>query len=135
MATIYEERTLKIPEQYPEHTEYWQATSEGKLLFKHCNECNEDHYFPRTHCPHCMSENVVWQEAVGTGEIYSYSVMRHGKPYAIAFVTLDEKLTVMTNIVDCDLDSLQIGQRVKAVFKQSGKDDNKGPFVLCFTPL
>ena len=38
-------------------------------------------------------------------------------PYAIAYVTLDEGPTMMTGIVDCDLDAIRIGQPVRVVFK------------------
>ena len=55
--------------------------------------------------------------ASGKGRIYSYSVMRRvAPPYAIAYVTLDEGVTMMTNIVDCDLDRISIGQEVEATF-------------------
>ena len=55
--------------------------------------------------------------------IYTYSVMRRGapEPYAIAYVTLAEGPTMMTNIVDCDLDGIRIGQKVKVVFKPIGR--------------
>ena len=44
--------------------------------------------------------------------------MRRAKePYAIAYVTLAEGPTMLTNIVDCDLDELRIGQAVAVVFK------------------
>ena len=51
-------------------------------------------------------------------------------PYAIAYVTLDEGPTMMTNIVDCDLDKIKIGQAVRLVFKPS----EGGPPVPMFTP-
>jgi uncharacterized OB-fold protein len=50
-------------------------------------------------------------------------------PYALAYVTLDEGVTVMTNIVDCDLDKIRIGQKVKVVFKPT----EGGPPVPTFT--
>jgi uncharacterized OB-fold protein len=37
--------------------------------------------------------------------------------YAIAYVTLDDGPTMMTNIVDCDFDKLAIGDKVKVTFK------------------
>ena len=60
-----------------------------------------------------------WVNSPGTGSIYSVSVTRRAGPipYAIAYVTLDEGVTLLTNIVDCDLDLLKIGQRVKVCFK------------------
>lgn len=135
MATLYEPRKMVIPETHPEHKEYWEAAEEGKLLIKQCNSCGEYHYYPRVLCPFCMSDKTIWKEAKGTGSIYTYSVIRKGVPYAIAFVTLDEGPRMMTNIVDCDLDALYIDQKVKVVFKQSGDQVNAGPFVPCFTPI
>ena len=37
--------------------------------------------------------------------------------YAIAYVTLDDGPTMVTNIVDCDLDKIAIGDRVRVTFK------------------
>ena len=38
-------------------------------------------------------------------------------PYCLAYVTLDEGVSMITNIVDCDLDAIRIGQKVRVVFK------------------
>jgi hypothetical protein len=53
-------------------------------------------------------------------------------PYCIAYVSLDEGVTMMTQIVDCDLAALKIGQKVKLVFKPTEGD---GPPVPMFTPV
>ncbi|MEI4769943.1 Zn-ribbon domain-containing OB-fold protein [Psychrobacillus sp. FJAT-51614] len=135
MVTTNQSRTMAIPEIHPEHKAYWEAAAEGALLIKQCDSCGEYHYYPRVLCPSCMSEKTTWIEAKGTGSIYTYSVMRRGEPYVIAFVELDEGPKMMTNIVDCDPDTVYINQRVKVVFKQSGEQDNAGPFVPCFTPI
>ena len=126
------ERTIPAPEPNPETKPFWDAAAEGKLLIKRCRACGEAHYYPRTLCPHCFSAETAWQEAKGEGTIYSYSVVRRGAPvpYAIAYVTLAEGVTMMTNIVDCDLDTVRIGQRVRVVFKPS----EGGPPVPMFTP-
>ena len=55
---------------------------------------------------------------------------RADQPYAIAYVTLEEGTTMLTNIVDCDFDRLTIGQHVKLVFKAS----EDGLPVPMFTP-
>jgi uncharacterized OB-fold protein len=51
--------------------------------------------------------------------LHSVSVTRRASPtpYAIAYVRLDEGVTMLSNIVDCDLDALRIGDRVKVCFK------------------
>jgi uncharacterized OB-fold protein len=38
-------------------------------------------------------------------------------PYVIAFVTLEEGVTMMTNITDCPIDAVAIGKKVEVVFK------------------
>lgn len=135
MATTYEPRKMAVPEVHPEHREYWDAAAAGTLLIKHCDSCGEFHYYPRVLCPNCMSDQTKWVEATGMGSVYTYSVMRRGTPYAIAFVELEEGPRMMTNIVDCDLDEIRIGQKVKVSFKQSGDSENPGSFVPCFTPI
>jgi uncharacterized OB-fold protein len=56
--------------------------------------------------------------------------MRHGAPFVIAYVTLDEGVTMLTNIVDCDLEAVRIGQKVRVVYRPS----EGGALVPMFTP-
>jgi uncharacterized OB-fold protein len=127
-----EERTIASPEPNVETQVFWDAAGKGKLMIKTCNSCSKPHYYPRAICPRCFSDQTEWTEAKGTGEIYTFSVVKRAKiPYAMAYVTLDEGVTMMTNIVDTDLDAIKIGQKVKVVFKPT-KD---GPPVPMFTPI
>ncbi len=115
----------------PEITAFWEGAKNGQLLIKRCRDCGKVHYYPRTLCPYCMSDATEWQAASGRGTLYTYSVMRRAKePYAIAFVTLEEGVSLMTNIVDCDLDALRIGQPV-ALRWQPAED---GTPIPVFTP-
>jgi uncharacterized OB-fold protein len=124
-------RTIPAPPVNPEVAPFFAAAAEGRLLVKHCTACHQPHHYPRTLCPFCFSDRTEWREASGQGTIYSYSVMRRVPvPYAIAYVTLPEGVTMLTNIVDCDLDALRIGQAVKVVFKPT----DGGPPVPMFTP-
>lgn len=110
----------KIPAPTPnlETQAYWDATAKGKLMLKYCTSCKQYHHYPRAICPHCFSEKTEWRDASGKGTIYSYTVMRRAPvPYAIAYVTLDEGIAMLTNIVECDFDQLKIGQKVSVVFK------------------
>ncbi len=109
-------RTGPAPDVTPESARYWEAAAKGELLIRRCEDCGEPHHFPRALCPHCFGE-TRWERASGAGEIYSYSVMRRAEqPYAIAYVRLDEGPVIMTNVVDCDSEELEIGARVKIVF-------------------
>ena len=128
MAT--KERKIPAPEPNPETKPFWDAAAQGRLLLKKCLACNQLHYYPRTICPFCGSDRTDWQPAAGTGSIYSWSVMRRAEtPYAIAYVTLDEGVTMMTNIVGCDLNGIRIGQKVRVAFTPT----DGGPPVPTFT--
>ena len=125
------ERTYPAPEPNPETKRFWEAAAQGQLLVKKCLACGEVHYYPRALCPFCGSDRTDWQPASGRGTVYSWSVMRRAEtPYAIAYVTLDEGVTMMTNLVDCDLDGIRIGQKVRVVWKPT----EGGPPLPAFTP-
>jgi len=125
------QRVIPAPPVNPETKHFWDAAAAGKLLLKKCAACGAFHYYPRARCPFCFSDRTEWHQASGRGSIYSYSVMRRAPvPYAIAYVTLAEGVTMMTNIVDCDFDAIRIGQSVRLVFKPT----DGGPPVPMFTP-
>jgi uncharacterized protein len=127
-----QDRKIQAPQPNPETKAFWDAAAVDKLLIGKCNACGETHYYPRALCPFCFSERTALQQASGNATIYTYSVMRRTPiPYAIAYVTLAEGPTIMTNIVDCDLDRIRIGQAVRLIFKPS----DGGPPVPMFTPV
>ena len=114
-------RRVFPPAVTPETQKFWDAAAAGKLLYGYCNACGEPHYFPRSFCPFCFSDQVAWKEASGKAKIYTYSIMRRSPtgPYAIAYVTLAEGPTILTNIVDSDFDAIRIDASVSLVFKPS----------------
>ena len=115
----------------PETREFWSALANNKFLLRGCRSCGQAHWYPRAICPFCASPETEWREASGRGVVYSYSIMRRAKqPYAIAFVTLAEGPTMMTNIVDCDFDGIHIGQEVQVKI-QPNHDGMPSPM---FTP-
>lgn len=110
-------REIMPPVPSPETEEFWKSARGGRLALRYCRGCDRSHYYPRTMCPHCFSDQTEWRDASGTGVIHAFSVMRRAPvPYAIAYVELEEGPLMISNIVNCDLDALRIGQRVKLCF-------------------
>ena len=125
------DRPIPAPELNPEIEPYFEAAAAGRLLLKVCSACNQAFHYPRAICPFCHSSETEWREASGRGTIYSFSVLRRAPiPYAVASVALAEGPQMITNIVDCDLDSLRCNMPVAVVFKPS----EGGPPVPMFTP-
>ena len=119
------------PVVLPEVKPFWDATAEGKLVIPKCAHCGQLIWYPRPFCPACASTSVEWIEASGRGSVYSYTVNRRGVAdlaayrdagvYVIAYVEVEEGPRIMTNIVECDPDSVHIGQRVEVVFHDTGQ--------------
>ena len=75
-----------------------------------------------------MARALSWEQATGTGTVYSFTVTRRGQgqwrdagPYVLAYVELDEGPRMLTNIVECDVDDVHVGQRVSVVFSDTGE--------------
>lgn len=126
-----DERRITVPVPNPETEPFWQAAAEGRFILRACAACGRAHWYPRAICPFCFSDRTEWRPASGRGTIYSFSVMRRAPvPFAIAYVALEEGPVMMTNLVECDLDALAIGQAVAVVFRPT----EGGPQVPMFRP-
>ena len=133
MSTMFQANPLPAPVIEPGTEPYFDAARAGKLMIKYCKVCSKPHFYPRTLCPFCFGD-TEWKEASGTGTIYSFSLMPKAtpNPYCIAYVTLDEGVTMMTQIADCDLATVKIGQKVSVVFKPTTE---QGAPVPMFKPV
>ena len=113
---------------HPESQPFFTALGEGKFLLKHCRACDRAHWYPRAVCPHCFCPETEWREASGRGEIYSWSVSRTvPAPFAVAYVTLDEGPTMMTQLTETDFSRIAIGGRV-ALDVRKAADGTPLPF-------
>lgn len=107
---------------------FWEATREHRLVLPRCRRCATVIWYPRGFCPACGALDVEWIDVPGTGSVYSFSIPRRGQgayrdaaPYVLAYVELDlpdggPGPRMITNIVDCEPESLRIDDRVEVVF-------------------
>jgi uncharacterized OB-fold protein len=122
---------IPSPAVTTETAQFWSKANEGQLSVPQCRSCGKFHWYPRAHCPFCTSHQVELKTASGRGTIYTFSVSRRGKDsYVIAYVTLDEGVTMMTNIVNGDAAKLAIGQPVRLAMVES----ENGQRVPMFEP-
>ncbi len=118
-----------MPRLDAENRFFWTSGADGKLRFLKCQECATFVHPPRPVCRHCLSEKVAPEVVPGTGTIDTFTVnyqeWRPGLevPYVIARVAIDGAPGVFltTNIVGCSVDSVDIGDRVRAKFEQHGE--------------
>lgn len=124
---IMEDRKMPPNCTNPESDPFFAAADQGKFMIRRCTSCKKAHWYPRAVCPFCFG-STEWEEASGEGTIYSFSTMLRSN-FTMAYVTLKEGPTMMTNIVKADPDQLKIGQKVTLEWVQT--DANKVP---CFKP-
>ena len=130
MATPTQDRRPRpsIAETKP----FWDAAARGQLADHGLHRLRQGALVSARHLPVLLQRQD--RMARGSGQGHDLHLQRHARapePYAIAYVTLAEGPTMMTNIVDCDLDTLQIGQPVTVVFRTT----EGGPPVPMFTPV
>ncbi len=119
MATMAFDRTPQAPAESPDNQPYWDGARAGKLILGKCLDTGTLFHYPRKVSPFTLSNNVEFVEAKGTGTIYSWSVARGKEPFCVAYVQLDEGPIMLTNIVECDLDGLACGQKVRVRFRET----------------
>jgi uncharacterized OB-fold protein len=71
-----------------------------------------------------LSTNLEWVKVSGRGRLHSYTIVqqpanaafRDDVPYVYAVIQLDEGPRLVSNMVQCEHDALQVDMPVEAVF-------------------
>jgi uncharacterized OB-fold protein len=116
--------TLAVDRPAPRHSSfaepYWEGTRTRKVLLQYCKESGQYQFYPRPVSVVTGGRDLEWREVSGRGEIFSYTVATIGRPpfaghtpYLIATVTLDEGVNVIANLINCPLDRVAVGMRVR----------------------
>jgi len=102
-----------------------------------CDSCGEMHFPPRLVCRQCKGRKFTKTILAQTGEVETFTVIRVAPtgfadqaPYAVGVVKLDDGVKVTTQIVDCDVETLAIGDKVRLEFRRVQQDGESG--VLCY---
>lgn len=104
---------------------YWEGLNNNKFLIQNCNHCKEMIFYPRVLCPFCGQQDIEFKNHNGRGIIYSFTIVHkthlqgysNETPYVVALIKLDGgNAKLMSNIIECDFEKIQIGMKVKVVF-------------------
>lgn len=127
-----------LPLLTPENTPFWTGGAHGQLLVAHCDACDHAIHPPELVCPVCLSRTVTPRAARGTGVIFSWTINRQAwspetaEPFALAIVSLDGEtgVRITARLIDCDLTTIAIGDRVEVTF-----EEDRGIWFPLFRPL
>ena len=109
---------------------FWEAAKEGKLLVQRCCNCGERIFYPRNICTNCMSSNLEWVQVEGRGKVHTFTIVHYPPfpsfqndvPYVLAVIELKEGPRMLTNIVECSTEKVNIGMEVEVVFDHVTKE-------------
>lgn len=108
---------------------FWRGTAHGELLYQRCRACERTQFPPRQHCAHCQAGEPEWLRSAGRGAVHTFTVVHRAPtaafkdevPYVIALVDLDEGFRMMMNVLGCPPEAVEIGARVRVVFRPHGE--------------
>lgn len=115
------------PRIHADTAAFWEGCREHKLRFQRCRCCGHVRWPAAYLCPECLSSDAELVELPREGVLYSYVVMHkpfHPSvedkvPYVVATVNLAEGVRILTNLVNCDPETLHCGDKVHIDFEDS----------------
>lgn len=119
--------TLGVERSAPRHfafsEPYWQGTREKKLMLQYCRKSGHYQFYPRPVSIFTGTRDYEWREVSGRGQVFSWTVAHMARlpfaghtPFLVATVTLDEGVNLIANLINCPLDQVAIGLRVRATW-------------------
>jgi uncharacterized OB-fold protein len=103
----------------------------------HCTTCDTYYFPPRVVCPKCRRKGQLEKYTFkGLGEIHTFAIVRQAPdtfkrqiPYIVAQVELDEGARLTAQIVNCDIEDVHIGMRVRSCFRRITQYGESGIIV------
>jgi uncharacterized protein len=102
-----------------------------------CVKCGKIHFPPRLVCSKCRGREFAKVVLAQAGVVETFTIIRVAPtgfgdeaPYAVGIIKLDDGVKVTAQIVDCELSTLAIRDRVRLEFRRVQQDGESG--VICY---
>ncbi len=118
------EYTKPLPELDGYAKDFYGFCKKGELRFQRCAECRTWRHVPREMCAECGSFDWEWEPSSGRGTVFSWTVADRAlhpefvddTPYAPTVVEMEEGVRLLSEVMDCPPDELEIGMPVEVEF-------------------
>lgn len=98
-----------------------------------CKQCGNISFPPRLVCPKCKSQTFETVKLSREGKILTFTIIRVGPdkfsketPYVVAIIELNDGVRLTAQVADCDVDKVEIGNKVKLVFRKIQDEGKSG---------
>lgn len=129
MVQYNKEYPTPKPQMNEDTKGFWKHLQEKrKLHVQQCKSCKTYSHPPRPVCHHCRKFELEWVPVTGKGVIYSFVVYHRSVhpgfivPYEVVLVELEEGVRIVSNMVDCGPENIEIGMPVELVVDQVFED-------------
>jgi uncharacterized protein len=103
---------------------YWDSLKEHSIKVQKCDSCGAFRYVPKEICNKCRATAFTWAPIAGTGEVYTFTIVRRAPtpayqqdaPYAIVHVVMEEGFRMIGSLRVDDPESVAIGQPVRVTY-------------------
>ena len=117
---------------------YWrEVPSRYRLEAARCTECGKVSFPARRICPKCRGQDFEQIALSRRGKVVTSTVIHvppdeflNEAPYAVALVETPEGARLMTQVVDCDPDTVLPGMEVTLEFRLIRKEGHGG--IRCY---
>lgn len=117
-----------MPVPTPVTRPFWEGLQQREVRLQRCEDCQQWVFYPRSHCPHCLSARLAWHTVSGRGVIYSFCVSNVPSapmfadevPQKLAIVELEEGVRLCSTLVATEGVELKVGMAVLPVFEDHG---------------
>jgi uncharacterized OB-fold protein len=107
---------------------HWDGCKRGELKVQQCADCDTYVFIPQASCTACQGLNLDWVISSGKGKLYSYTTVFRPQrvefevPYVVAIVELEEGWYMLSNLIECDPETIEVGLPVEVSFKKMTED-------------
>ena len=105
--------------------EFYGWCRRHELRFQRCASCGTWRHVPRLLCPECASPNFEWARSSGRGRVFTWTVaaramhraFQQDVPYAPVVIEMEEGVRMVSALIDCPPEELEIDMPVEVVFE------------------
>ena len=105
--------------------EFYGWCAKGELRFQRCGGCKTWRHVPREMCAGCGAWEWTWERSSGRGRVFTWTVtavplhpaFKGATPYAPMVVEMDEGVRIVSELVHCPPDKIEIDMPVEVVFQ------------------
>lgn len=104
-----------------------------RLEAEKCTNCGYIAFPPRIICPECQSQKFELIKLKPEGTILTFTIIRipadqfaRQAPFAIAIIETVDGARLTAQVVDCKLEDIEIGNKVKLMFRRIQKEGKSG---------